>query len=126
MWVEKKTAVPRSRNWLSRSLIRRAERGSRPDGRLVQEENLRVVHQRARQRHLLLHTMAVALDHVAGRGIVQLEQAQQFAGAVLGLLLRHAVEAGHEAQELPPAELAVEIGRVGHIAERAFAATGSR
>ena len=104
MWVEKRTAEPRSRNWVSKSLIRRAERGVEPDGGLVQEENLGVVDQRAREGHLLLHAVAVALDQVAGR-VVQVEQAQQLACAALGLLLGHAIEPGHEAQELPAASL---------------------
>ena len=102
---------------LAQDIFDQARRlGVEADGRLIQEENFGIMDQGAGDGDLLLHAVAVAFQQVGG-GIGELEQAQQFAGAVFGAVLRHAVQARHELEELPAGQFAVQVGGVGHIAE---------
>src|SRR5437879_6066359 len=88
----------------------REQRGERslghrvhPFERLVQEEQLRTVDERGRQRQLLAHAEGVVRDQLAGIAC-QLHRLQQLVGAAGGFRAAQAVEAPHEDQVLPAGE----------------------
>ena len=70
-----------------------------PDHRLVDDDDVRTVHERARDDELLPHAVAVALDQLVAP-FLEIEQRQQLARAVLDLVALLPVQAGDEAQEL--------------------------
>ena len=105
-WVVRKIVVPSRVDppqlLPDRQPARRVEAG----GRLVEEEDLGLVHERRREVEPALHAAGVALDHPVG-GVLELDQLEQLAAAALG---RRAVEA-----EQPPVQdeqLAAGLARV--------------
>ena len=71
------------------------------------------VHEGAGDDQLLAHAVAVAL-HQFVAPLLEVEQRQQLAGAVLHLGALLVVEAGHEPQELGAGELLVDERAVGN------------
>src|SRR2546421_8425099 len=79
------------------------------DGRLIEEEDLRVVQQRRRQRDLLPHAARIAREEVVA-ALLEIEQLQQRRDPAIAKPPLDVVEIAGEFEELPGAELVVEGG----------------
>ena len=79
--VVRKTVVPCPliRRSSSQTVSRLA--GSRPGGRLVEEQHLGLVHERRREVEPALHAAGVALDHAVG-GVLELDEREQLLRAL--------------------------------------------
>ena len=94
-------------------------------GRLVEEDELRVVHERAREREALLHAAGQrARLHVLQ--VEQLDVAEQLVHARVGAGAGDAVDAGEEAEVLLDGEIRVERERLRHVAGLALDALALR
>ena len=87
-----------------------------PDHRLVHDDHFGPVHERARDDQLLPHAVAVALDELVAP-ILEIEQRQQLARAMLDLRPVLIVQAGDESQELRAGQLLIDEGAVGDESE---------
>ena len=89
------------------------------DHRLVDDDHLGAMHERARDDQLLAHAVAVALDQLVAP-LLEIEQREQLARAVLDLRPVLVVQPGDEAQELGARQLLVDERAVGNEAELAL------
>ena len=105
---------------LAEQILEDARRlGIEPDHRLVDDDHLGPMHERARDDQLLPHAVAVALHQLVAP-LLEVEQREQLARAVLDLRPFLIVQAGDEAQELRARELLVDERPVGDEAELAL------
>ena len=81
------------------------------DHRLVDDDHLGAMHERARDDELLPHAVAVALDELVAP-LLEIEQRQQLARAMLDLRPFLVVQARDEAQELRAGQLLVDEGSI--------------
>src|SRR5690606_20180993 len=89
--------------------------GGQPGGRLVEEQRLRLVDERPRQRQPLPHTLAVAANLVIGAG-GQVELLQQFVHTRVNAVLGYVVERRVDRQVFAGGEPLVQRGRLGEHA----------
>ena len=110
--------TPRSRSSRSRSHTNSRAAGSRPGRRLVEEQHLGLVHQRAGDHHPLRLAAGeqVGLDFAA---VEQPELLEQLVGAAVALGGRDAVVGGVEDEVAPDRERAVEVPALRHDGEHA-------
>src|SRR5438270_6106223 len=87
------------------------------DGRLIKEEDLRVVQQRRRQRDFLPHAARIAREEVVA-ALPEIEQVQQRRDPAIAKPALNMVEIAGEFEELAGAELVVEGGGVRHVADQ--------
>jgi hypothetical protein len=76
------TVVPRRVDPAELLLDREPAGGIEAGGRLVEEEDLRLVHECRREVEPAVHAARVALDHAVG-GVLELDQLQQLLGPLL-------------------------------------------
>ena len=94
------------------------DHAKRVDGgrRLVEDEDVRRLHQRVRDAEALLHAARVRLDAVVGT-VGQTDLLEDLVHRGLGLATFEPVEAGRVAQVLAAGEAAVEADGVGEVAD---------
>jgi hypothetical protein len=85
---------------------RQPARRVQPRGRLVEEQHLRLVHERRREIEAALHAAGVALDHPV-RGVLELDQREQLPRARRGLR-----RAEPEQPAVQDQELAARLARI--------------
>src|SRR5678816_377581 len=92
---------------LAEQILEDARRlGIEPHHRLVDDDDLWPVHERAGDDELLPHAVAVALDQVVAP-LLEIEQGQELARAPVDDRALLVVQPGHEAQELRPGQLLI-------------------
>jgi hypothetical protein len=102
---------------LAKQILERARRFRvQADHRLVDDDDLRLVHERARDDELLPHAMAVTLDELIAP-LLEIEQRQQLSPSALDVGAALPVQPRDEAQELDAGELLVDERAVGDEAE---------
>src|SRR5438034_3521406 len=74
--------------------------------RLVHDDHLGTMHERARDDEFLPHAVAVALDQLL-TPLLEVEQREQLPGTVLDVRTFLVVESCHETEKLDPGELLV-------------------
>ena len=84
--------------------------------RLVEEHELRVVHERLGELHALPHAGRVAA-HLAVALLEEADEAQDLGGALARGAARQAVDAGHVRHELGGADVEREAVVLGHVAD---------
>ena len=89
------------------------------DHRLVDDDDLGAMHERARDDQLLPHAVAVALDQLVAP-LLEIEQREQLARAMLDLRALLVVQSGDEAEELGAGQLLVDERAVGDESELAL------
>ncbi len=87
-----------------------------PGGRLVEEQNRRIVHQRAPDLQSLNHAAGKTIDLFIGP-IDQLEPFEQSSCSRLALLLRHAEIFGVEQKDLTRRQAAIKVVDLRHDAD---------
>ena len=117
-WVVRISVTPRSRSSRSRSQTNSRAAGSSPVRRLVEEQHLRLVHQRPRDHHALRLPAReqVGLDVAA---LAQPELLEQLVGPRGRLGGRHAVVGGVKGQVAADRHRAVEVAALGDDREHA-------
>ena len=93
--------------------------GVQPVGGLIQDQDRRVMNERAGKAQLLLHAHRV-VDGVFLRGFRQGKLIEQPSGIACRHPARLPMHFADELQNLPPAQEVVEDGRVGQIADTAL------
>src|SRR5688500_50726 len=89
------------------------------DHRLIDDDHVGFVNERAGDDELLAHAVTVALDELVPP-FVEIEERQQLATAMLDLLSVLAVESGDETKKLRAGELLVDERPVGNEAQNRF------
>ncbi len=120
MWLERKMVLPSSRSSSKRSRISMRARGIEIARRLVEDQDLRIVEQDARDLQALLHALAERHDQT----ILELLQLGELDHRVDDAELGDAVGVGEELEELAHRDALVHAGVVRHVADDAPHALG--
>ena len=118
MWLEIKIVLPICLSSLSSAFISSRALGSRPGGRLVEDQHGRVVDQRLGQAEPLLHPLGEPVDVVVSL-VGQVEQVEHLADDLLAIRPGDLVGDGEEVEELPDLHAVVDAEVVGHEADHA-------
>ena len=89
------------------------------DGGFVEDEQGRVMDERARKGGLLLHPVREGVDQIVGVAF-EAKQAEQFSSAASSPVAVHAIQVGDKLQEFHRGQFFVQQRRVGDEAEQFF------
>src|ERR1044072_4611228 len=87
-----------------------------PDHGLIHDDDFRAMHEGARDDQLLPHAVAVALDQLVAP-LLEIEQGEQLARAMLDMIAFLVVQTSDESQELTARELLVDEWAIGNETE---------
>ena len=77
------------------------------------------MHQHRNEQNLLLHAVGITLNQFIG-GIGEFQLHEQRFHLIIGLLRRHLIQIGDEADELPASQCIIDLRRIGHQSKDGF------
>ena len=90
--------------------------GVQPHGRLVHDQQLRIVEQRLGDAHALAHSAGITAQRPAG-GVAQVDQVQQVGNFPTGLFAAHALDGRHVFEELLGRKVGVDAEVLRQVAQ---------